>query len=478
VSTIAANAAAAPDLTATPLALLALGIFVIAYALVIAEERLGLRKSKPVTVAAGLIWCLVAAAYGAVGRGDEVAGLLRHNLSEFAELFLFLLTAMSYINTLEERGVFRALCARICAAGLSLRQIYWLTGLLAFCTSPVADNLTTAMILGSIALTVGAGQPRFLVLACIDIVVAANAGGAFCPFGDITTLMVWQSGHAPFGAFFALFLPALVSWLVPAACMAVAVPAGRPTVAAARAAVKPGGGAVAGLFLATLLATVCLHQFLRLPPFLGMMTGLGVLQLYGHRIRRQELAALATWPTPAALGGVGQDDAGPGSEGLDGAAEGPSSHPAQPPQPFDIFDSLRRAEWDTLMFFYGVMLAVGGLGALGYLAALSTGLYGGLGPTGANVLVGVLSAVVDNIPILYAVLEMRPDMAVGQWLLVTLTAGIGGSLLAIGSAAGVALMGQAHGIYTFGAHLRWTWAIALGYVASVLCHLAWNAGML
>ena len=93
----------------------------------------------------------------------------------------------------------------------------------------------------------------------------------------------------------------------------------------------------------------------------------------------------------------------------------------------------------------------------------------------SNVLVGIASAVIDNIPIMFAVLSMNPEMPHGQWLLVTLTAGVGGSLLSIGSAAGVALMGQARGIYTFMAHLKWTWAIALGYAASIWVHILLNA---
>lgn len=101
-------------------------------------------------------------------------------------------------------------------------------------------------------------------------------------------------------------------------------------------------------------------------------------------------------------------------------------------------------------------------------------MYGGLGPTWANILIGLLSAVVDNIPVMFAVLTMNPDMSLAQWLLVTLTAGVGGSLLSIGSAAGVALMGQARGIYTFFSHLKWTWAVALGYAASIWVHLLLN----
>jgi Na+/H+ antiporter NhaD/arsenite permease-like protein len=135
----------------------------------------------------------------------------------------------------------------------------------------------------------------------------------------------------------------------------------------------------------------------------------------------------------------------------------------------------QRVEWDTLLFFFGIIFAVAGLGVLGYLVFTSQILYFDLGPTTANVAVGILSAVVDNIPLMFAVLTMNPDMSLGQWLLITLTTGVGGSLLSIGSAAGVALMGQARGIYTFISHLRWAWAIALGYAASIVSHLALNA---
>jgi Na+/H+ antiporter NhaD/arsenite permease-like protein len=118
---------------------------------------------------------------------------------------------------------------------------------------------------------------------------------------------------------------------------------------------------------------------------------------------------------------------------------------------------------------------VGALGALGYLALVSSASYATLGATQANVLVGLASAVIDNIPIMFAVLTMDPQMSHGQWLLVTMTAGVGGSLLSIGSAAGVALMGQARGVYTFFAHLKWIWAVALGYAASIWVHFLVNA---
>ncbi len=429
-------------------------VFVLAYLLVMGEEFLHLRKSKPVLIAAGIIWALVASAYVAIGDTHTAEAAVRHNLLEYAELLLFLLAAMTYVNTLEERGVFDALRGWLVGAGFSFKAVFWLTGLLAFLISPVADNLTTALVMAAVVMAVGAGNSAFITLACINIVVAANAGGAFSPFGDITTLMVWQKGIVPFSQFFALLLPSLVNWLIPAAIMSFAVPNEKPAAVKESVSVKPGGYVVIGLFLFTILMAVLGHNYLHLPPVLGMMTGLGVLKVYGYFIRRGDLR-------------IHQAEIS-GPEEVRGATDAP----------FDIFTSMKRAEWDTLMFFYGVVLCVGGLGTAGYLAMLSESMYVGLGNTWANVLVGILSAIVDNIPVMFAVLTMNPDMSIGQWLLVTLTAGVGGSLLSIGSAAGVALMGQARGIYTFFGHMKWIWAIALGYAASIIAHLWVNADLM
>ena len=139
-----------------------------------------------------------------------------------------------------------------------------------------------------------------------------------------------------------------------------------------------------------------------------------------------------------------------------------------PRKHFDIFSKSSSVEFDTLLFFFGVLTGVGALQYIGYLALTSELLYGTLGPTWSNIIVGVLSAVVDNIPMMFAVLKMDPSMGVDQWLLITLTTGVGGSLLSVGSAAGVAVMGVDRSNYTFLSHLKWTWAIALGYIASIM----------
>ena len=407
-------------------------IFIISYVFVMTEEFTHLRKSKPVILAAGIIWAHVA--YLASSNGvpaEQVHKAFEHDLKEYAELFLFLLVAMTYINAMAERNVFEALRSWLVSRKFDYRKLFWITGVITFFLSSVADNLTSALLVGAVVMAVGANSPAFVALGFVNLVSAANAGGAFSPFGDITTLMVWQAGEAEFFDFFKLFVPSLVNFVVPAAIMHFAIPNETPSFPdEAQVQMKPGALVICGLFALTIVTAVSFKQFLHLPPFLGMMTGLSFLMLYGYRLSLI----------------YSREDK------------------------FDVFANVRDSEWDTLLFFFGVVFAVGGLGYIGYLELASIAMYDGLGATTANILVGLLSAIVDNIPVMFAVLSMNPDMDLYQWLLVTLTAGVGGTLLSVGSAAGVALMGTSKGMYTFFSHLKWTPAIALGYAASIVVH--------
>jgi Na+/H+ antiporter NhaD/arsenite permease-like protein len=325
--------------------------------------------------------------------------------------------------------------------------MFWITGTLSFFLSPVIDNLTTALVMCAVVMAVGKGNARFIAIGCINIVVAANAGGAFSPFGDITTLMVWQRGLIDFGTFFALFVPSVVNYVVPAAIMSLAIKNDKAPVSVDSVRMKRGARYIVGLFICTIITAVSFHNFLHLPPFLGMMTGLAYLKFFGYYMKKTHVSKPTDVEEYGQLGDVGA---------------------------FDSFREISRIEWDTLLFFFGVIMCVGGLGFIGYLEHLSAYFYGELGATTANILVGILSAIVDNIPVMVAVLEMNPPMDELQWLLVTLTAGVGGSLFSIGSAAGVALMGQARGQYTFFQHLRWTPVIALGYALSIWVHMLIN----
>ncbi len=437
------------DLTNHWVGFFSIGVFILAYMLVMAEEYIHLRKSKPVMLAAGIIWGVIAWVYANNGLPHAAEIAVRHNLLEYAELMLFLLVAMTYINAMEERQVFDALRSWLIRKGFNFRQLFWMTGILAFFISPVADNLTTALLMCAVVLAVGGTNMKFVSIACVNIVVAANAGGAFSPFGDITTLMVWQKGIVHFNDFFALFVPSAVNFLVPAAIMHFAIPNEKPESSDEVVVMRRGAKRIIILFLLTITTAVSYHNFLHLPPVIGMLTGLAYLKFFGFYLRKTHFKQKNATPF----------DAEKAQEHIGDVV------------PFDIFTKIARAEWDTLFFFYGVVLCVGGLGFIGYLGLASELMYNEWGATNANITVGVLSAIVDNIPVMFAVLTMNPDMSTGQWLLVTLTAGVGGSLLSVGSAAGVALMGQARGKYTFFSHLRWTPVIALGYAASIVVHM-------
>ena len=424
------------DLTTSYVGYISILIFILAYVFVMAEEFTHLRKSKPVIISAALIWGVIAYYYSVHFKGSqaEVEYALEHNILEFSELFLFLLVAMTYINALEERNVFNYVRFKLVSRGYNFRQLFILTGIITFFLSPIADNLTTALVMCSVLLACGKGNAKFLSIGCINIVVAANAGGAFSPFGDITTLMVWQAGIVEFVTFFKLFIPSVVNYIIPATIMYFFIPNEMPNVTSEIVNMKRGAKVIIFLGLFTIFSAVNFNNILHLPPMMGMMFGLGLLGLYSFFLKRTYNKKY--------------DDT-----------------------KFDFLKKVSRAEWDTLLFFFGVILSVGGLGFIGYLSLISEYLYVGLGATYANFIVGILSAIVDNIPVMFAVITMNPDMSTDQWLLVTLTTGVGGSLLSIGSAAGVALMGQARGHYTFFGHMKWTPIIFIGYIASIYVHI-------
>jgi Na+/H+ antiporter NhaD/arsenite permease-like protein len=432
-------------LTTTWAGYISLIIFVSAYALVVAEEKIHMRKSKPVIFAGCLMWFFI----GLYEYQEGISNSHAHDvvidlIAEIGALFFFLLAAMTYINTLAERNVFDALRAWLLRKGLGFRSLFWTTGIITFFLSPLADNLTSALLMSTVALAVSGGNSKFIVLSFINIVVAANAGGAWSPFGDITTLMVWTAGKVETLQFAYLMLPSVVNWIIPAVCMFFFLPNETPDKPSETIALKPGAKVIIVMGICTIAAAVSFHHFFHLPPFMGMMLGLGALMLYGYYLKR--------WGDIPLKYELGNPD-NPRAE---------NSH-------FDIFSKISSVEFDTLLFFFGVLTAVGALQYLGYLALVSENLYETIGPTWSNIIVGVLSAIVDNIPVMFAVLKMDPAMGVDQWLLVTLTAGVGGSLLSVGSAAGVAVMGVDRKNYTFLSHMKWTWAIALGYAASILC---------
>ena len=420
------------DLTTTWVGIVSLIVFVISYYFIAAEDKYRINKAKPALFAGTLIFMLIGLYY-------SLHGLNTHSLEEeidkliveIAEIFFFLMVAMTYIEAMIDRNVFNALRYNLVSKGYTYRKLFWITGVLSFFISPVADNLTTALILSTVLLTIDREKKEFLVPGAINIVVAANAGGAWSPFGDITTLMVWIANKGAFSEFLYLFPASFIGWLVTAFLLSRFVSKGKPhfDISEQPARVKRGGKQIVALFAFTIVLAVLSHQVLNLPAMWGMMFGLALLKLYIYKMNfRQDKKE---WLNP--------------------------------------FVWIAKIENDTLLFFFGILAAVGGLHFLGYLGYLDK-LYTSLGPTIVNIIVGFISAIIDNVPVMSAVLKANPNMGdatTAQWMLVTMTAGIGGSLISFGSAAGVGVMGKLHGIYTFASHMKYAWTVLLGYVISI-----------
>jgi len=409
----------------------ALVIFVIGYYFVAMEEHYHIDKAKPALLTGTFLFMLVAFYYFLNDMNMHlVHSQAQHLILEIAEIFFFLFVAMTYIETMIHMGVFEKLKYSLISKGYTYRQMFWATGFIAFFLSPIADNLTTALILSTVLITIERENKAFLVPGAINIVVAANAGGAWSPFGDITTLMVWTAGKGTFVDFLYLFPASIIGYIVTAFLLSKVVPNTIPDInleEMKKPEVMQGANIVVGLGIFTIFSAVMSHQVLHLPAMWGMMFGLSLLKLYDYRLKRK-------------LG------------------EG-----------FNVFKSISKIENNTLLFFFGILAAVGALYFIGWLA-LAAVVYDPnvLGPTWSNIGVGFLSAIVDNVPVMSAVLKANPAMGLDQWMLVTLTAGVGGSLIAFGSAAGVGVMGKLPGIYTFGSHMKYSWMILVGYIVSCL----------
>lgn len=436
-----------------------LAVMVIAYVAAMFEDVTELRKSKPMLLAAALIWFVIVLAYQQQGSNHLAVTAFKSNLQAYIELLLFIIVSMTYLNAMEDMRIFDALKVWLVSKHLSYRQLFWITGLLVFFLSSVINGLTAGLLMGAVAVAVGRDNPRFVSLACINIVIATNAGGTFSPLGGISTLFVWQHGILGFIEFFKLFIPCLVNFLVPATVMSFCISKDRPTIEMEQIVLPRGAKRIMFLFGVTICLAVIFDMVLHLPAAGGMMAGLSLLQFFYYFLHKSDKPEEIQQQSEYSLFFGGGDLTWSNTQ----------------INKFDIFEKVGRLEWDTLLFFYGAMMGIGGLGYIGYLDAISHVLYGQLAPSMANIVIGLSSAFVDNGTLMFAVLTMHPDIPQGQWLLLTLTLGVGGSLLAIGSAPGIGLMGQAKGQYTFSSHMKWFPVILLGYFASIGVHFLINA---
>lgn len=416
-----------PDLTSSFIGYFSLILFVLAYVAIAMEDKTGINKSKPALFVGTFLFFVIGVYFlardGAVPHSMKES--VEHIILEISSIFFFLYVAMTYIEALLERGVFDVMKTRLMQKQLSYKKLLWVTGFLTFFISAIADNLTTALVFATLLVTIEKTNKAFLVPAAINVVVASNAGGAWSPFGDITTLMIWNAGKAPFFDFFYLFPASFIGWVVTCYLLSLFVPDSAPAVSNEEESVmKDGAMGIVWLGLSTIAISVFAHQALHLPAIMGMMFGLSLLMVYSYNLKRRKNVDIG------------------------------------------LFKSISKVENDTLLFFFGLMLAVGALSYIGYLALVAD-IYKSINPTLVNIGIGFLSAIVDNVPLTYAVLKANPAISTDQWLLVALAAGCGGSMIAFGSAAGVGVMGKMRGIYTFGSHMKYAWTVVVGFLVSV-----------
>jgi len=416
------------NLVTTWVGWLDLALFIIAYYFIATKESHEIDKAKPALFAGVLMFFLIGIYYSISNINPEPLDKeLEALILYISKIFFFLLVSMTYIETLIERRVFDVLRYKLVSKAYTYKQLFWFTGFLTFFISSVTNNFTAALILSTVLITIDIKNTPFLVVSAVNIVVAANAGGAWSPFGDITTLMVWTSNKSEFINFLYLFPATLSGWVVTAFLLSLSIPKGKPNFDVSleeKPVLQDGAMGVVFLGISTITIAVLGHHFFHFPAMWGMLFGLALLKLYSTHLQKS-----------------GQVD-------------------------FCVYFNMQKIKKGTLLFLFGIFSAIGALHFLGFLHYVHN-LYDMLGITTANIGVGFISAIIDNVTVMNTIIKSSPNMGIEQWMLVSMTIGIGGSLISFGSAAGVGVMGRLHGIYTVATHMRYAWTVFIGYLVSI-----------
>jgi len=413
-------------------------VFVVAYAAIALEHPLRVSKSSSALIGAGLLWSLYA-----LCSGDQrlVDAQLNASLAAAAQIVFFLMGAMTIVEVVDAHDGFEVITRRITTTRLS--SLLWLVGFVAFFLSAVLDNLTATIVMISLLRKLLDRREERLLFAGV-IVIAANAGGAWSPIGDVTTTMLWIGGQvSALGIMKALFLPAIVNLLVPLAITGYAVrgrtvaPPGRSARGDSCRCTRFERNLMFFMGIGTLIAVPVFKAVTHLPPFMGILFGLGILWLTGEVVHRNKEDAEREHLTLAR--------------------------------------ALVRIDLSTIVFFIGILLAVATLEHSGILALLAAQLERAVGRQDLIVLIfGLLSAVVDNVPLVAASIGMyglaKFPMDTFLWEFVAYCAGTGGSILIIGSAAGVAAMGLER-ISFFWYAKRIGGLALIGYVAGAVVYI-------
>jgi NhaD family Na+/H+ antiporter len=421
-----------------PVHLLLILIFVAGYLAIAFEHTIRLNKAASALMTGVLCWTVLVMA---TPDHEAVVHHLSEHLGELSGILFFLLGAMVIVELIDAHDGFDLITRRVHTT--NRRYLLWIIGLITFFLSAVLDNLTTAIVMVSLLRKLLDQREDRLVFAGI-VVIAANAGGAWSPIGDVTTTMLWVGGQVTAGAIVTnLFLPSLVCLFVPLllASFQLRGEAGRPTTDTTTERLDSTPferNAVFGLGIGALLFVPVFKMITHLPPFMGILLGLGLMWMLTEMIHS------------------GKDEAEKGERSV--------SH------------ALRRIDTPSILFFLGILLAIAALQTAGLLESAANALQAGIGNTTIIVLlIGLLSAIVDNVPLVAAAQGMYPltQYPVDDflWKFIAYCAGTGGSILIIGSAAGVAAMGlEKIDFVWYLRRIAW-WAL-LGYLAGAGVYVA------
>lgn len=383
---------------------------------VIFEEKTRINKAKITLFIGTLSWILLF-----IFAPDKTAQLsikhsLGENIAEIATLWLFLLAAMTFVAYLNKKGMIESLMYKLLPERISERKLMFLTAIFCFLFSSLADNITATLC--SIALILSLQLPREkTVKLTVLVVFAVNSGGVALITGDVTTLMIFLGGKVTIVNLLLLSFPSLIAVL----CLALLLSRGLDGNIEIRhqtTAVNRVDTVIAAIFLATIAGTIISNVAFGIPPVLSFLFGLSVMFLVAHFYKED----------------IERDP---------------------------IMDYIRLIEFETLMFFLGVLLVVGTLQKIEVLSSV-TALYDQLPHTAANYMMGILSAVIDNVPLTAALLKSDISMASDQWIVLTYAVGVGGSLLVIGSAAGIVAMSKVQGL-TFATYLKFIGQLLTAY---------------
>jgi Na+/H+ antiporter NhaD/arsenite permease-like protein len=386
---------------------------VLAFLAIVLEDVIHINKAKSTLFLGTLCWILLFM-LGSDHPAIETA--FSENILDIASLWLFLFAAMTFVAYLNQHGMVEALVYRLLPANIPQKALLPFVALFAFVLSSFCDNITTTLV--TVALIQSLRLPtRSNIKLAVLAVFSINSGGAALITGDVTTLMIFNSGKVGISDLFAIIGPGLAGCLLLATML---MPGFEGRLALERTISRPTGFdlSVAVIFIATILLTLVINLVVHVPPLLVFMFGLSLVFLLATFMSREEME-------------------------------------------LPIIDYIRKIEFDTLLFFLGILLVVGMLEEIGALGSI-TDLYLQFSPTIANFLIGCASAMIDNVPLTAAVLKSDLQMPLQEWLGFTYTVGVGGSLLAIGSAAGVLMMSKIEGL-GFISYLRYTPQLMVAY---------------